>query len=122
MHQSLCLVPTHPTLQADNLVNVVDLDSSSIVLSHRLSPLNTPPMEKVPSSHLSLQEILIIGNCCDQVSQPRPQYGARSTFSTGVSGVPSRLHIKSGAESARKIASRRPAQRANRCRDPVGRS
>ncbi|XP_037525158.1 protein SCAI isoform X3 [Rhipicephalus sanguineus] len=64
---SLVLGEIKSFIDADNLVNVVDLDSSSIVLSHRLSPLNTPPMEKVPSSHLSLQEILIIGNCCDQV-------------------------------------------------------
>lgn len=53
--------------QADNLVNIVDVDSTSIVLSHRLNPLNSPPVEKLPSNHLTLQEILIMGNCCDQV-------------------------------------------------------
>ena len=54
-------------LQADNLVNIVDVDSTSVVLSHRLNPLNSPPVEKLPSNHLTLQEILIMGNCCDQV-------------------------------------------------------
>jgi Protein SCAI len=33
----------------------------------RLSPLTTPPVEKAPIMNLSLQEILIIGNCSDQV-------------------------------------------------------
>ncbi|XP_064457446.1 protein SCAI-like isoform X1 [Ornithodoros turicata] len=64
---SLVLGEIKSFIDADNLVNVVDLDSSSIVLSHRLSPLNVPPMEKVPATHLSLQEILIVGNCCDQL-------------------------------------------------------
>lgn len=66
---SLVLNEIRSFIEADHLVNVVDLDSSTIVLSHRLSPLNTPPMEKVqvPSCHLSLQEILIIGNCNEQV-------------------------------------------------------
>ena len=53
--------------QADNIVNVVDVDSSSIVLSHRLTPLNTPPLEKGTPTYLTLQEILIVGNCHEQV-------------------------------------------------------
>ncbi|XP_023244550.1 protein SCAI-like, partial [Centruroides sculpturatus] len=64
---SLVLGEIRSFIEADNLVNVMDVDSSSIVLSHRLSPLNTPPIEKLPSNHLTLQEILIVGNCCDQV-------------------------------------------------------
>ena len=52
----------------DNLVTVVDLDNIPMIISHRLSPLNTPPLEKIPISHLSLQEIIIVGNVCDQVS------------------------------------------------------
>ncbi|XP_023244559.1 protein SCAI-like [Centruroides sculpturatus] len=63
---SLVLGEIRSFIEADNLVNVMDVDSSSIVLSHRLSPLNTPPIEKLPSNHLTLQEILIVGNCCDQ--------------------------------------------------------
>lgn len=55
-------------LKADKIVNVVDLDSTSIVLSHRLTPLNAPPLEKGTPAYLSLQEILIIGNCHEQVS------------------------------------------------------
>jgi hypothetical protein len=54
-------------LKADNIVTVVDMDNIPLVISHRLSPSNTPPMEKVLSSHLTLQEILIVGNCSDQV-------------------------------------------------------
>ncbi|XP_076359489.1 protein SCAI isoform X1 [Tachypleus tridentatus] len=63
---SLVLGEIKSFIEADNLVNVVDVDSSSIVLSQRLSPINTPHMEKVSSSHLTLQEILIVGSCCDQ--------------------------------------------------------
>lgn len=35
----------------------------------RLSPLTTPPVEKSPIMNLTLQEILIVGNCNDQVKQ-----------------------------------------------------
>ena len=54
-------------LQSDNIINVVDVDSSMIVLSHRLTPLNTPPQEKGAPVYLTLQEILIVGNCHEQV-------------------------------------------------------
>lgn len=38
-----------------------------MTLVYRLSPLTTPPVEKSPIMNLTLQEILIIGNCNDQV-------------------------------------------------------
>jgi hypothetical protein len=38
-----------------------------VTLIYRLSPLTTPPVEKSPMMNLTLQEILIIGNCNDQV-------------------------------------------------------
>jgi hypothetical protein len=38
-----------------------------ITLIYRLSPLTTPPVEKSPMMNLTLQEILIVGNCNDQV-------------------------------------------------------
>jgi hypothetical protein len=38
-----------------------------VTLVYRLSPLTTPPVEKSPIMNLTLQEILIIGNCSDQV-------------------------------------------------------
>ena len=38
-----------------------------MVISHRLSPMTTPPLEKIATSHLTLQEIIIVGNVCDQV-------------------------------------------------------
>lgn len=34
---------------------------------HRLSPLTTPPVEKSQFMTLTLQEILIVGNCAEQV-------------------------------------------------------
>lgn len=48
-------------------MTVVDMNNAPLVISHRLNTNNTPPMEKVLSSHLILQEILIVGNCTDQV-------------------------------------------------------
>lgn len=53
--------------QSDNLVTVADLDNVPMILSHRLSSLNTPPYEKISGTHFSLQEIIIVGNVCDQV-------------------------------------------------------
>lgn len=53
--------------QADHKVAVIDVDGSPIVLNHRLTPLNTPTLEKTSPTHLSLQEILIVGNSNEQV-------------------------------------------------------
>jgi hypothetical protein len=64
---SLVLGEIRAFIEADKIVNVVDVDSSSVILSHRLSPLNAPPLEKGTPTYLSLQEILIIGNCHEQV-------------------------------------------------------
>jgi hypothetical protein len=44
-------------IEADTIVNVLDSDSNSIVLSHRLNPLITPPVERSPIMTLSLQEV-----------------------------------------------------------------
>lgn len=54
--------------QADNLTTVIDLDNMPMVISHRLSAMTTPPLEKIATSHLTLQEIIIVGNVCEQVS------------------------------------------------------
>ena len=54
-------------IDADNAINVLDMDSNTIVLSHRLSLHSTPPLEKTPPVTVSLQEIIIVGNCNDQV-------------------------------------------------------
>ncbi|XP_068212778.1 protein SCAI-like isoform X1 [Palaemon carinicauda] len=64
---SLVLGEIKSFIDADNSVNVLDMDSNTIVLSHRLSGHNTPPLEKTPMMNLTLQEILIVGNCNDQV-------------------------------------------------------
>ncbi|XP_042235798.1 protein SCAI-like isoform X5 [Homarus americanus] len=64
---SLVLAEIKSFIDADNTINVLDMDSNTIVLSHRLSGHNTPPLEKTPMMNLTLQEILIVGNCNDQV-------------------------------------------------------
>ena len=68
---SLVLGEIKSFIEADTIVNVLDSDSNSIVLSHRLSPLITPPVERSPVMTLSLQEVIIVGNCADQVLQSR---------------------------------------------------
>ncbi|CAL1546949.1 unnamed protein product [Lymnaea stagnalis] len=67
MEWNLVLGEIKAFIEADNLINVVDVDSSSIVLSHRLTPLNTTPLEKGTPVYLTLQEVLIVGNCHEQV-------------------------------------------------------
>ena len=64
---SLVLSEIKSFIEADTVVNVLDSDSNSIVLSHRLNPLITPPVEKSPMMTLSLQEVLIVGASSDQV-------------------------------------------------------
>lgn len=64
---SLVLGEIKAFIEADTIVNVLDSDSNSIVLSHRLNPLITPPVERSPIMTLSLQEVLIVGNVADQV-------------------------------------------------------
>ncbi|XP_077301693.1 protein SCAI [Arctopsyche grandis] len=54
-------------IKAEAMVSVLHADSNPIVLSHRLSPLTTPPVERSQVMNLTLQEILIIGSCTDQV-------------------------------------------------------
>ncbi|GFN94002.1 protein scai-like [Plakobranchus ocellatus] len=67
MEWNLVLGEIKAFIEADGIINVVDVDSSSIVLSHRLTPLNTPPLEKGTPVYLTLQEVLIVGNCHEQV-------------------------------------------------------
>ncbi|XP_059146296.1 protein SCAI-like [Physella acuta] len=67
MEWNLVLGEIKAFIEADSIINVVDVDSSSIVLSHRLTPLNTPPLEKGTPVYLTLQEVLIVGNCHEQV-------------------------------------------------------
>ncbi|KAK3788203.1 hypothetical protein RRG08_041209, partial [Elysia crispata] len=67
MEWNLVLGEIKAFIEADGIINVMDVDSSSIVLSHRLTPLNTPPLEKGTPVYLTLQEVLIVGNCHEQV-------------------------------------------------------
>ena len=71
MEWNLVLGEIKSFIEADNTINVVDPDSSSIVLSHRLTPLNVPPLEKGTPVYLTLQEVLIVGNCHEQVHLSR---------------------------------------------------
>ncbi|XP_043476429.1 protein SCAI isoform X2 [Leptopilina heterotoma] len=54
-------------VKAEAAVGVLHTDVSPTVTSHRLGPLTSPPVERSPPMCLSLQEILIVGNCTDQV-------------------------------------------------------
>ncbi|XP_012527343.1 protein SCAI [Monomorium pharaonis] len=54
-------------VKAESAVGVLHSDSNPIVLTHRLGPQTCPPVERSPPMCLSLQEILIVGNCTDQV-------------------------------------------------------
>lgn len=55
-------------VKAESAVGVLHADSNApVVLTHRLGALSSPPVERSPPMCLSLQEILIVGNCADQV-------------------------------------------------------
>ncbi|XP_015430047.1 PREDICTED: protein SCAI isoform X2 [Dufourea novaeangliae] len=55
-------------VKAETALGVVHTDSSNpVILTHRLGPQTSPPVERTPPMCLSLQEILIVGNCADQV-------------------------------------------------------
>ena len=64
---SLVLAEIKAFVESDSLVRVLDSDSNSVVLSHRLNPMITPPVERSPVMTLSLQEVIIVGNLTDQV-------------------------------------------------------
>ena len=67
MEWSLVLGEIKSFIEADTVVNVLDSDSNSIILSYRLNPLITPPVERSPIMTISLQEVIIVGNVTDQV-------------------------------------------------------
>ena len=73
-------------LQADCTVRVLDHDGTPIVLSHRLTPLNTPPLEKGTPAILRLQEILIVGNSSEQVWHDK-EFTFLSSVSLPSSGI-----------------------------------
>ncbi|XP_063837575.1 protein SCAI [Ostrinia nubilalis] len=54
-------------IHAEPIVSVVNTDNQTMILSHRLSPMVTPPVERSPQMNLSLQEILIVGSSSQQV-------------------------------------------------------
>lgn len=55
-------------VKAETAIAVLHTDSNApVVLTHRVGQLTSPPIERSPPMCLSLQEILIVGNCADQV-------------------------------------------------------
>ena len=64
---SLVLGEIKVFVESDTFLNVIDGDSNSLVLSHRLSPLMIPPVERSPVMTLSLQQVIIVGNLSEQV-------------------------------------------------------
>ncbi|XP_026670817.1 protein SCAI isoform X2 [Ceratina calcarata] len=54
-------------VKAESAVEVIHSDSNPVILTYRLGPQTSPPVERTPPMCLSLQEILIVGNCADQV-------------------------------------------------------
>ncbi|ENN79886.1 hypothetical protein YQE_03705, partial [Dendroctonus ponderosae] len=64
---SLVLDEIKAFIASDSLVSVLHADTNPIVLSHRLSPLTTPPVEKSQYMNLTLQEILVVGSATEQV-------------------------------------------------------
>ncbi|TPP59086.1 Protein SCAI [Fasciola gigantica] len=53
-------------VEGEALLNVLNPDSSTTVLKHRLGPLNSPQLEKFGSGYIQLSEVLIVGNCYEQ--------------------------------------------------------
>ncbi|KAH8850974.1 Protein SCAI isoform 2 [Schistosoma japonicum] len=54
-------------VDGDSICEIVDCDTPHIYASKRLNTLNTPRVDRYESSHLQLSEVLIIGNCYDQI-------------------------------------------------------
>ena len=57
-------------IEADSLINIQSQNSAPIVVKHRLSPNNIPPIDKSISNvpQIQLVEVIIVGHCYDQVS------------------------------------------------------
>ncbi|VDN09251.1 unnamed protein product [Dibothriocephalus latus] len=56
-------------VEADNICTVLSGESTPVVITNRLTPFSCLPPEKtnIPSKQLHLAEILIVGNCFDQI-------------------------------------------------------
>ncbi|XP_065214251.1 protein SCAI [Planococcus citri] len=67
MEWSVVLQEIKSFVAADTVVNILHADQNTIVLSHRLTPHTTPPVERSSAMTLTLQEIILIGNVNDQV-------------------------------------------------------
>ncbi|KRZ16004.1 Protein SCAI, partial [Trichinella zimbabwensis] len=66
---SLVLTEIKTFVEADNVVNIVDIDSSSVIISHRLAAYSLPYVEKNAFSlGLTLTEALVIGCTRNQVT------------------------------------------------------
>lgn len=54
-------------VEADNICTVLSGDSTPVVITNRLTQFNCPPVDKSIPKQLHLAEILIVGNCYDQI-------------------------------------------------------
>ncbi|KHJ46058.1 hypothetical protein D918_03721 [Trichuris suis] len=64
---SMVLTEVKTFVEADNVVNVVDVDSSSITVSHRLSAYSLPLLERSDDLGFTLAEAVIVGSNSSQV-------------------------------------------------------
>lgn len=68
MEWTLVLDEIKAFVKAESAVAVLHAESNApVVLTNRLGPLSAPPVDGSSPMCLSLQEILIVGNCADQV-------------------------------------------------------
>ncbi|CAG7833839.1 unnamed protein product, partial [Allacma fusca] len=63
---SIVLSEIKAFIDSDSPVRVLDAVNSEVTLTHRLTNLTTPPLEKTPAMDLLLEEIIIVGNRQDQ--------------------------------------------------------
>ncbi|VDQ06900.1 unnamed protein product [Trichobilharzia regenti] len=54
-------------MDGDSICEIVDCDTPQIYASKRLNAFNSPQIERHETGHLQLSEVLIIGNCYDQI-------------------------------------------------------
>lgn len=54
-------------MEAESLCSVVNTDSSPTIIAHRLCSLGSPKVSKTGPGYLQLSEVIIVGNCYDQI-------------------------------------------------------
>ncbi|CAH8479287.1 unnamed protein product [Schistosoma rodhaini] len=54
-------------VDGNSICEIIDCDTPQIYTSRRLNVLNTPQIDRHELGHLQLSEVLIVGNCYDQI-------------------------------------------------------